>query len=67
MYGTTEVQRAEELLWDAVRVLYGPSAGPKVEAAAAVVEALAAYRTAVEEHASRRSGDAVLWEGSARR
>jgi hypothetical protein len=45
----SEVQRTEELLWEAVRALYGPSAGRKVEAAAAVVQALGAYRAAVEQ------------------
>lgn len=47
----SEVERAEAQLWDAVRGLYVSAGRSKTEAAATAVEALAAYRTAVEAQA----------------
>ena len=44
----SEIERAEVVLWDAVSALYGPTGGSKTQAAARAVEALAAYREAVE-------------------
>jgi hypothetical protein len=45
------VDRAEALLWEAVRELYGPGGQSKVAAAALAVEALSAYRAAVAARA----------------
>ena len=44
----SDIERAEVVLWDAVSALYGPNVGSKTQAAAQAVEALAAYREAVE-------------------
>ena len=45
------LDRAEALLWEAVRELYGPGGHSKVAAAATAVEALSAYRAAVAARA----------------
>ena len=50
----SDVERTEAQLWEAVRALYGPTAGHRVDAAAAATEALAAYRAAVEAAARLR-------------
>jgi hypothetical protein len=54
-----QVERIEERLWEAVRALYGPGTGHKVEAAAEAVAALAAYRIAVEESSTLSPRSAV--------
>ena len=54
MYALSEIERAETTLWESVRALYGPDTQPGVEAAASVVESLAAYRAAVEQSARLR-------------
>jgi hypothetical protein len=44
----SDIERAEALLWESVRALYGRTTENRVQAAATVVESLAAYRAAVE-------------------
>ena len=57
------VERAEALLWEAVRELYGPGGQSKVAAAALAVEALSAYRAAVATRAISASRESTQVAG----
>ena len=62
------IERAEALLWEAVRERYGPGGQSKVAAAAMAVEALSAYRAAVTARAisaSRESTQATAISAAA--
>jgi hypothetical protein len=68
------IERTEAMLWESVRKLYGPASENRVQAAATVVEWLAAYRAAGRGgnapqaalllRINRSNGDGVVAESS---